>query len=94
MQRARDGHYQGGSAPYGSRYVRRQDAVPGHLVVDEQEAGLVRMIYGWLIDEQTTIRQILKRLNAGPFVPRSGRHAWSPSVVHPILADPVYTGTA
>ena len=94
LQRARDGHYQGGSAPYGYRYVRRQDAVPGHLVVDEQEAGLVRMIYGWLIDEQTTIRQILKRLNAGPFVPRSGRHAWSPSVVHHILADPVYTGTA
>src|SRR5215212_3350509 len=35
LRKARDGHYQGGSAPYGSRYVRRQDAVPGHLVVDE-----------------------------------------------------------
>lgn len=94
LQRARDGHYQGGCAPYGYRYVRRQDAVPGHLVVDEQEASLVRMIYDWLIDEQTTIRQILKRLNASPFLPRSGRHAWSPSVVHHILADPVYAGTA
>ena len=94
LQRARDGHYQGGCAPYGYRYVPRQDAVPGHLVVDDAEAELVRMLYGWLIDEQTTIRQILKRLNAGPHFPRSGRHPWSPSLVHHILADPVYTGTA
>ena len=93
LQKARDGHYQGGCAPYGYRYVPRQEAVPGHLVVDEKEAALVRTLYGWLIDERTTIRQILKRLNAGPDVPRSGRHAWSPSLVHHILADPVYAGT-
>src|SRR5215210_8104418 len=94
LQRARNGHYLAGRAPYGYRYVPRQDAVPGHLVVDEPEADLVRMLYGWLVDEQTTIRQILKRLNAGPWLPRSGRHAWSPSTVHHILADPIYVGTA
>jgi site-specific DNA recombinase len=94
LQRARDGHYQGGCAPYGYRYVPRQDAVPGHLMLDEREAEMVRTLYGWLIDEQMTIRQILKRLNAGPYFPRSGRHPWSPSVVHHILADPVYAGTA
>ena len=94
LQKARDGHYQGGRAPYGYRYVPRQDALPGHLVVDEGEAKLVRMLYGWLVEEQTTIRQILKRLNAGPHFPRSGRHPWSPSVVHHILADPLYAGTA
>ena len=60
LQKARDGHYQGGCAPYGYRYVPRQEAVPGHLVVDEKEAALVRTLYGWLIDERTTIRQILK----------------------------------
>jgi site-specific DNA recombinase len=94
LQKAREGHYQCGRAPYGYRYVPRHDTVPGHLVVDEAEADLVRMIYAWLSDEQMTIRQILKRLNAGPHFPRSGRHPWSPSVVHHILADPVYAGTA
>jgi site-specific DNA recombinase len=94
LQKARDGHYQGGCAPYGYRYVPRQDAVPGHLVVDEREAELVRTLYGWLTDERTTIRQILKRLNAGPHFPRSGRHPWSASLVHHVLADPVYAGTA
>jgi len=41
-----------------------------------------------------TLRQILKRLNFGPWFPRCGRRPWSPSTVHHILADPVYTGTA
>ncbi len=94
LQRARDGQYLGGRAPYGYRYVPRQDAVPGHLVVDEQEAELVRALYGWLVDEGMTLRQILKRLNFGPHFPRSGRRPWSPSTVHHILADPVYAGTA
>ncbi|MFL5335361.1 MAG: recombinase family protein, partial [Geminicoccaceae bacterium] len=94
LQKARDGHYLGGRAPYGYRYVPRHDAVPSHLVVDDTEAELVRMLYGWLGDEQMTIRQILKRLNAGPHRPRSGRQCWSLTVVHHILTDPVYTGTA
>jgi site-specific DNA recombinase len=94
LQRARAGQFIGGRAPYGYRYVPRRDAVPGHLVVDEGEAALVRMIYGWLVDEALSIRQILKRLNFGPWFPRSGRRPWSPSTVHHILADPVYIGTA
>ncbi len=63
-------------------------------MIEEREAELVRTLYGWLIDEQMTIRQMLKRLNAGPWRPRSGRPAWSPSMVQHIRADPVYTGTA
>jgi site-specific DNA recombinase len=94
LQRVRDGHYLSGCAPYGYRYVPRRDAVPGHLVVDEHEAETVRMLYGWLVDEGMTLRQILKRLNFGPWFPRCGRRPWSPSTVHHILADPVYTGTA
>jgi site-specific DNA recombinase len=41
-----------------------------------------------------TLRQILKRLNFGPWFPRCGRRPWSPSTVHHIVSDPVYTGTA
>jgi site-specific DNA recombinase len=94
LQKARDGHYLGSRAPYGYRYVPRHDAVPGYLVVDDDEAALVRMLYGWLVDEQMTIRQMLKRLNAGPHHPRSGPHPWSSSVVHHIVADPIYAGIA
>ena len=79
--------------PYGYRYLPRRVGVGGHLAVDETEVELVRMLYGWLVGEGLTIREILKRLNAGPWNPRCGRRPWSPSTVHHILADPVYAGT-
>ena len=93
LQKARDGHWTAGQAPYGYRYVPARDAVPAHLEVDEAEAEIVRMLYRWLIDERMTVRQILKRLAAGPWRPRCGKRLWSNCVVHRILSDPVYTGT-
>ena len=94
LQKARDGHFIGGRAPYGYRYVAKRDGVPGHLVVDEAEAAFVRTLYDWLVEERLTVRQILKRLNAGPWLPRSGKRPWSAATVHHILTDPVYVGTA
>lgn len=81
-------------APYGYRYLRRHGEAAGQLLVDDAEAETVRMLYGWLAEERLTLRQILKRLNFGPWLPRCGRRPWSPSTVHHILSDPVYTGTA
>ena len=93
LQKARAGCWLAGRGPYGYRYVPRRETVPGYLVVEETEAELVRLLYGWLVEERMTIRQIVKRLNAGPWFPRSGRHPWSPTTVHHILSHPVYTGT-
>jgi site-specific DNA recombinase len=76
LQKARDGHILGTKAPYGYRYEPRRDAVPGRLVVDNTEADMVRQLYAWLVEEGLTIRQCLKRLNAGPWATRSGRHQW------------------
>jgi len=94
QQKARAGQFIGVRAPYGYHYTGRCADGAGRLVINDTEADLVRMLYGWLIDEQMTIRQILQRLNFGPWYPRSGRRPWSPSVVHHILSDPVYGGTA
>ncbi len=94
LQKARAGQWGAGRAPYGYRYVPKRDGVPGYLVVDDAEAEVVRMLYRWLIDERTTVRQILKRLAEGPWRPRNGKRLWSNSVAHRILSDPLYTGTA
>ncbi len=94
LQKARAGYYLAGRAPYGYRYIPKRDEAPGYLVVDEAEAEVVRLVYGWLVKEQMTVRQLLKRLNFGDYYPRSGRRPWSNSVVHQILSDPVYTGIA
>src|SRR4051794_1947642 len=94
QQKARAGQFIGAKAPYGYRYLPRRDGVAGRLEIDPAEAEIVRMLYDWLVGEGLTLRQILKRLNFGPWFPRCGRRPWSPSTVHHILADPVYTGTA
>jgi site-specific DNA recombinase len=94
LQKARAGQWGAGRAPYGYRYVPKRDGVPGYLVIDEAEAEVVRRLYRWLIDERTTVRQILKRLADGPWRPRNGKRLWSNSVVHRILSDPLYKGTA
>jgi site-specific DNA recombinase len=94
LLKARQGVWLGGKAPYGYRYIPKRDGVPGHLVVDEDEATVVRLLFAWLVDERMTTRQIVKRLNAGPWSPRSGERPWSPSVVHRILYDETCAGTA
>ena len=94
LQKAREGHWLGGRAPYGYRYIPKRDGVPGYLVVNEDEAILVRQLFTWLVEGRMTIRQIVKRLNEGPWWPRSGRHPWSSSVVHRILYDETYAGMA
>jgi site-specific DNA recombinase len=94
LQKARDGHLLSAKPPYGYRYVPRRDAVPGHLVVDDAEAEMVRRLYAWVADEQLSVRQGVRRLNEGPWVTRAGRTRWAPSTVHHILSDPVYIGTA
>src|SRR3954462_3285553 len=94
LQKARDGHIISAKASYGYRYEPRRDVVPARLVIDEAEADMVRQLYTWVVAEGLTIRQCMKRLNAGPWVTRSGRRQWSASVVHHILSDPIYTGKA
>jgi site-specific DNA recombinase len=93
IQRARAGAWVAGRAPYGYRYVPKRDGVPGHLVVDDAEAAVVRMMYHWLIDDRLSIRAIIRRLTDGPWRPRRGGRVWSNPVVHRILSDPVYAGT-
>jgi site-specific DNA recombinase len=94
LQKIRAGHYLSSKPPYGYRYIPKRDGIPGYLVINEQEAEVVRTIYHWLVEEQLTVRQIVKRLNASGWRPRSGKPQWATSTLHHLLADPVYTGTA
>src|SRR6185312_4624963 len=80
VQRAQGGQWVAARASYGYRYIPKRDGVPGHLVIDEAEAAVVRMMYRWLIDDQMSVRMIIRRLADGPWRPRSGKPLWSNTV--------------
>jgi site-specific DNA recombinase len=94
LQKIRASHYLSSKPPYGYRYIPKREGVPGYLVIHEQEAEVVRTIYQGLVAEQVTMRQIVKRLNASGWRPRSGKPRWALSTLYHLLTDPVYTGTA
>ena len=68
--------------------------MPGHLVIDEAESAVVRMMYRWLIDDQMSVRMIIRSVWRRSRGDREvGEPVWSNTVVHRILSDPVYAGT-
>ena len=73
LQKARADRWTADKAHYSYRYVPKRDGVPGHLMVDESEADIVRMLYRWFVDEQMTVCQILMRLAVGLWRPRCAR---------------------
>jgi hypothetical protein len=95
LQKAREGHAVHARAPYGYRFVPRHDGVPARLVIDEAE--VVRQAYAWFIEDRLSLRQLLRRLNFGPWYPRSGRRPWSASTIscptRSIPARPTPTAT-
>lgn len=55
LQKARAGQYHANKPPYGYRYVPKTDGALGHVVVEEAEAAVVRLVYGWLVDDGMTV---------------------------------------
>ena len=66
LQKARAGQFVGVHAPYGYRHLPRRDGVTGRLTIDEAEAEVVRMLYGWLTEERLTLRRILNSALTNP----------------------------
>lgn len=89
-----------GRAPFGYRYVSERHK--GQLVVNEEEAAVVRLMYHWLVVERVSSYEIAKRLwergilTRGDLshvvVKKTGRGEWSPGQVRRILTNPLYKG--
>ena len=90
LYHARQGAILSWKAPYGYRYVH-YEGEPGRWEINEDEAPLIRELFGWLRDEALSVRQATKRLQASPWKPRAGR-LWSTSSVREILTNETYIG--
>jgi len=84
-----------GAAPYGYRYIRKDEAggQAGYQVVLE-EARVVQQIFDWVGRDRVSLHKVGRRLaDAGVASPR-GRSFWDRSTVWGLLKNPAYKGLA
>src|SRR5712692_9216094 len=83
------------NAPYGYRYVGKQDGAghPHYEIVDE-EAQVVRQIFDWVGNERVTLGEVCRRLTKANIPTRRGKPKWDRSVVWGMLKNSTYIATA
>jgi site-specific DNA recombinase len=87
-EKARRGLLPAGPIPFG---YRKDPANPGRLVIYDDEARVVRLIFHYLLDAQRSLRKITEALKrAGHPAPRGGH--WVASTVKRLAQSDVYAG--
>jgi site-specific DNA recombinase len=95
MFKAKSGKVVLGPGPYGYRYILKTKDAVGYLEVIDEEAGVVRMIFGWVADEGLTIRQVMLRLYEMSICPRKKkRPSWTSGPLCRLLRNTIYIGQA
>ena len=95
VRKVKDGHILTTEAKYGYTYIPKQDKTHGYYIINEEEARIVRMIFGWVADEGLRLRAIVRKLHELKIRPRkSKRGVWSTSTLTTLLRHKVYIGEA
>ncbi len=94
-QKARDGKWNGGFAPYGYKLVAKDGEKSKVLVINEEEAELVRLIYKKFLDGMG-IGNVAKWLNENGYTKKIRQNGSvsliSSAFVKGVLDNPVYAG--
>jgi len=81
-------------APYGYRYVKKNDGTAAYYEVVESEADVVKMIYDLYSTGRMSMGAITRLLNDREIPTRKGISQWERSTVWAILRNPAYIGKA
>ena len=73
------------------KYFYGYDVINGELVINEQQAAVVRDIYEWYL-QGMSLGQIKKRLEEKKIKTASGKDVWSKSVIQEMLCNEKYMG--
>jgi site-specific DNA recombinase len=94
MSKAKRGVVITSQAPYGFRYIRKDEksAVHQKLIVDRQEFETVRLMIKWFVTERLSYRGIARRLQEMGIMTKKGKAKWSKSTIKGILSNSIYTG--
>lgn len=82
-------------APYGSRYLTRQEGngVAAYEVIEEQ-AAVVKQVFEWVGCDRLSIGEVSRRLKKQGFRTATGKTWWDRSTVWEMLKNPAYKGSA
>ena len=93
LHRAREGALVGGHAPFGYRWVKRNETSRARLEPLDYQAAIIRRIYQLLVDELLSTRSIARRLTEEGIPTSRGAVQWQPTAVSRMLTNPVYKGS-
>jgi site-specific DNA recombinase len=83
------------SAPYGYRYVRKQEGGgQAQVLIDFDEAAIVQQIFTWVGRDNLTIGAVRRRLLEAGIATRTGKRVWNHKTLWDMLANPAYKGEA
>jgi len=84
-----------GGAPYGYRYISRQEG-DGQASYDMllEEARVVRQIFEWIGRDRLSIGEVTRRLTKQAVATRTGKSFWDRRTVWGMLKNPAYKGKA
>lgn len=96
MQRGREqsvknGKYIGSILPYGYNKEKLQDENGFKLVINEEEAHIIRLIYKWFLEDDVGASIIANRLNDRGYISRNGTK-WTYAKVKNVLTSVVVSG--
>jgi site-specific DNA recombinase len=81
-------------APYGYRYVKKNDTTAAYYEVIDSEATVVRLVYEAYTRQGQSVNAIARMLNEQQIPTRSGVSRWERSTVWAMLRNPAYEGRA
>ena len=81
-------------APYGYRYVPKNDTAEAYYLVIEAEAEVVRAVFQRYTEDSVSINAIARELNDRGVATRHGAARWCRSTVWAMLRNPAYMGLA
>jgi site-specific DNA recombinase len=79
--------------PFGYRVDAENPRDPAGVRLDEAEAVIIKQMFDWYLEPQTSLYKVAKRLSNLGIRTRTGKTCWNVSSVRGMLTNPAYTGT-
>ncbi len=95
LRKVKEGHVLVSEAPYGYRYIPKQDTKQGYYEINAEEAKVVNDIFRWVSEDGLTLRKIVRKLQFNGVLPRKNKNGvWSTSTLSTLLRNTTYIGEA